>query len=255
MERRSPTRPWQVGGVDARHEKRLGPSKASHRSVKLVSKIDEVIRDTVRQLAVGLCPNKLRRVELRRVGREVVRTQAWVAGDEGLDFSTAMGTPPIPEERDRAAAVSKQVPEERPDVQAVEVARTAAQVEAQAPPPGRDRQARADRQTVTPVPMLEVRGLAFGRPRPTHIGNQQKPALIDEDKVGSSSVSVFLSVATRPASTERWPARRAPQRGAPAFDNSSPAGSGPSRRGWRDSARRSAGESVSATRGRVQRSV
>src|SRR5262245_25698032 len=87
----STPRPWQIRPVDARHEKGLRSPKSSHRSVQLVPKIDEIVRDTVRQLAVGLSPNELRRVELRRVRGEVVSAQPRMLGDEGLNFSTSMG--------------------------------------------------------------------------------------------------------------------------------------------------------------------
>src|SRR5215831_5762217 len=108
----SMTWPRQVRRADAGHEKGLGAPKTSHRSVKLVPKIDEVVRGAVRQFPVGLSPNKLRRVELRCVRGEVVGAQPRMLRDKGLNFSMSMGTTAIPEEIDRAATVSEQVAEE-----------------------------------------------------------------------------------------------------------------------------------------------
>src|SRR5262249_36117079 len=57
------------------------------------------------------------------------------------------------------------------------------------------------------------------------------------------SGGVFLSGATLPPSSGRWPLRRARRRAVPAFGNSSPTRSAPSRRAPGDSARRTPDES------------
>jgi hypothetical protein len=96
------TRPWLFRRLDAGQEKRLGAPKASHRRVKLVPKIDEVVRGAVRQFAMGVSPNELRRVELRCVRGEVVAAQPRMLRDEDLNVAMSMGATAIPQKIDHA---------------------------------------------------------------------------------------------------------------------------------------------------------
>src|SRR2546422_252890 len=84
------------------------------------------------------------------------------------------------------AKMQEQMLQEGPDVEAREIAWATAKVESEPAPFGGDRQAAADREAIVPVPVEETRGLPFGGPGATDIGDEQKAALIDEDEVGAS---------------------------------------------------------------------
>jgi len=134
--------------------------------------------------------------------------------------------------------------QEGPDVEAGEIVGATAEIEGQPPPLGRHRHPTADREAVMAVAVAQTGRLAFRRPGPAHGGDQQKAALIDEDEMGATSCGVFLSAASRAASTGRWRPRPVPRRGARASGNSSRGRSAPSRRGWGDSESRTLGESL-----------
>jgi len=150
----------------------------------------------------------------------------------------------VPEPVDRSAEVTQEVTEEGLDSKAGEIMGPTPEVECHSPSRGRHRQATADRQTVVAVAVREARPLALGRPGPAPIRDEQKPALIDEHEMGPTSSGVFLTAASPPASSARWPPRRARQPDGRASGSSSPTRSAPSRHARGDSARRTPGESV-----------
>lgn len=78
---------------------------------------------------------------------------------------------------------------------------TTAEIQREPSPLGRNYQPTADRKAVMTVAMAQAGRLAFWGPGPTHVGDQQKAALIDEDEMGATSRCVFLSLASRAAST------------------------------------------------------
>ena len=134
----------------------------------------------------------------------------------------------VPEPVDRSAEVTQEVTEEGLDSKAGEIMGPTPEVECHSPSRGRHRQATADRQTVVAVAVREARPLALGRPGPAPIRDEQKPALIDEHEMGPTSSGVFLTAASPPASSARWPPRRARRRDARASGSSSPTPSAPS---------------------------
>jgi len=76
--------------------------------------------------------------------------------------------------------------------------------------------------------------LPFRGPGPVPVGDAQKAALIEENQVGPKFWGFFLSVATSPASSSRWPPHPSLPPDAGACDNSSPscsAASAPGRDG------------------------
>ena len=160
--------------------------------------------------------------------------QARVARKKRLHLATPVDRTAVPEPVDGAAQVPEQMVQERADIEAGEITGATAEIERQPSPPGRDGQPAADREAVAAVAMTQIRRLPSRCPGPADIGDEQKAALINEDEMGAPSGGVFLSGASRPASTGRWRPRRARRRGARASGNSSPAPSGPSRRGWGD---------------------
>jgi hypothetical protein len=176
----------------------------------------EIIRGAVGEGLVRLSPHVLRRVEFWRVCREVVDLQPRVAPEKCLDLPAAVDGSAIPEEIHRAAQMPEQVKQERPHVKASERAGPTPEIECHPTPLGRHRQPAADREAVVAVPMTQVRRPPSRHPRAAHGGDEQKAALIDEDEMGATSSGVFLSGASRPGSTGRWPPRPAPPRAVPA---------------------------------------
>ena len=87
--------------------------------------------------------------------------------------------------------------------------------------------------------------MASGGPGATDIGDEQKPALIDEDEMSASVSGVFLSAAIPCTSNVRSQPHPAQGRAALASDSSSPTRSAASRRGPGDSESRTLAGSVS----------
>lgn len=188
-----------------------------------MAELGEIVRGAVGEGSISLSPDELGGVELGRVRREVVDVQPGMAREEGGDITAAVDRTTVPEQVYGAGEMPEQVAQERLDVEAGEIAGATVEIDGQPPLLGRDRQPAADRQAIVPVAMAQGRGLPSRGPRPTDVGNEQKPTLIDEDEVGAPARGVFLSGARPCASTGRWPPRPARLLAAPASDNSSPA--------------------------------
>jgi hypothetical protein len=167
-----------------------------------------------------------------------------MVGQERTDFAPSMDRAAIPEQVDRAAQMTEQVLEERSDVEAAEILRATPEIQRHTPPLGRHRQPAANREAIVTVAVAHARGLSRGGPGASDVGDEQEPALIYEDEMGATSSGVFLSGASRPASSGRWRPRPARRHGAPASGNSTPARSAPSRHALGDTARRTPRESV-----------
>src|SRR5262245_5526380 len=150
----------------------------------------------------------------------------------------------IPEEHHGAPQVAKQMPKKGPDVEPGEIPGLAAQVQRQPPVFGRHRHAAADREPVVAVAVEQARRLPSRRPGSANVGNEQKPALIDEYEMGAATRGVFLSGAIPCTSSAQWRPHPARPRGARAFGSSSPRPSALSRRGRDGSESRTPGRSV-----------
>ena len=193
--------------------------------------IAKVLRRPVGQGPVQVGPDMLRRIELRRIGREPLGLDARMRDQVGLHQPAPVDRTVVPQQDHRAPQMLQQRAEEGADLHAGEVPVVATEVESQVPTFGRDGKRRERREAIPLEPVLEDRRVALRPPGAGDGGDEQEAALVEEDQGGAESISLFLYAAIDIASTERWPLRCAGGRGAPASDSSSPIPAAPAR--WR----------------------
>jgi hypothetical protein len=195
--------------VEARAKQRLRPTDALQGSHDVQRERNEPVVIRVRQLAFRLRPEELIGIELRRVAGKAVRLHSGMAVEKGLDVPTPMNFPAVPQEHDRASHVAEQLAEKRNDFGARDVAHVEIKVQPEPTALWSHGERRDDGHPVPSVAMPNVRGVPDGRPRLADIGNEQEAAFIEEGEMGVPARGVFLTAAIRPASTWRWPPRRA----------------------------------------------
>ena len=93
----------------------------------------------------------------------------------------------------RAAQVAEQMAEEDTHLLLPDVVEPKLVIEAEVLSLGTDGDARDNRDSLSPIPMAQDRGLAPRGPGLDHIGDQQEPGFIDEDEVGTQPRSVFFT--------------------------------------------------------------
>src|SRR5712692_1357212 len=116
--------------------------------------------------------------------------------------------------------MAEQLAEERHDLDTGDVAHVEIEVQPEAVATRGHGQRRDDRDLVTPTTMPKVRSVPDGRPGLAHVGNQEKPAFVEEHEMGAPACGVFLNWAIRSASIGRWPSRRAGARAVQPSANS-----------------------------------
>jgi hypothetical protein len=99
----------------------------------------------------------------------------------------------VPDDEDVPAKVAQQVPEKFADLVVSDVFRVAPEVQADAPTPGSDGDARNHGDAIMPVAMMNDRRLSARSPGLSYRGNQEEPRLVDEDDVGTQPRSVFFT--------------------------------------------------------------
>jgi hypothetical protein len=213
-------RPRKFGRVEARAEQSLGSADALEGSHDVQRERDEPIVVDVGQLALGLRPDKLIRIELRRVARKAVYIQAGMSLEKDPHVPTPMNLPAIPEQDEGSPQMAEQLPEERDDFGTCDVAHVEIKVQPEAVATRGHGQGRDDGDLLTPITMPKVRSVPDGRPGLAHVGNQEKPAFVEECEMGAAARGVFLTAAIHSASTGQWPPHRAGAHGARAFANS-----------------------------------
>src|SRR5262245_48901526 len=99
----------------------------------------------------------------------------------------------IPEQHDRAAQVTEQVPEKRDDLSPRDVAQVQVEVQPEAVTARGHGERRDDGDSVMPIAMSKTRSLPDGRPGFADVGDEQESALIEEREMRASACGVFLT--------------------------------------------------------------
>lgn len=219
-------------------------AKASHSGSEHALKLPHIHGGTVGQGPIGLSPDVLRRVQVRRVGRELFHVEPGMGGDPLVDSFSAMNGSPIPQQDNGTTQMLEQMSQERSDIQPGEIA--AAQPEIERHPPALERhgQGTDGRKPIVLVAGAHDRRAACRSPGACHVRDEQKARFIQKDEVGTTSRSVVLYGASASASTAQSPPRPVAGLGVRASDNSIPTGSGASRHDRDGSALRTAGGSA-----------
>src|ERR1019366_78189 len=115
----------------------------------------------------------------------------------------------VPEKDDVTAQVPEQMAEKLHDSFAVDVLPVATEVQTDPMPHAGDRDCRDDRDLVPAVPMPQNWSATDGSPGFSHVWDEQKATLIEEDEVSAPPPGVFLYAAKPCASNARWLSRLA----------------------------------------------
>ena len=159
--------PWKVRGVDARPQQRLGTPRVLQGGAQLAIEVRHIARGAVGQAAIALAPDVLSRVEFRGVRREMLRLDSGVLAEELLHGLAPMDRPLVPEQHQRAAKVTQELPEEAADIQPIEAVGLEADIQRQAAVARRDSQRTDGGDVALLVEIPRIRGLALGGPKCT----------------------------------------------------------------------------------------
>jgi len=248
--------PGQIRGFNTGPEQVLRLAQALEGRMQESFEMTIILRDTVGQRALEVGPDEFRRVEFRGVTRKAVDVQSGMSGKKNFDRASLVRLAVIPEQDHRPPQVLEQMAEKSRHLGGADVLVAMEMgIEGELPAPGRDGE-RGDRGNFMPPPSgdPQLGRAAAGRPGADPVGDQQKPALIEESEMGAKLFGFFLSGARRNVSSGQSPSRPVPAPAFPAFGNSSPGGPSASR-GWPPSsesqtAPRSLGPPASGSRGR-----
>jgi len=137
-------------------------------------------------------PHELVGVEFRGVRRQPLDVETGMAGADMLDLRPAVDRAAVPEHDDRAREVSEEEPQEERDLDLRDVVAVEVRVQPAAMPPRAHGQRGDRRDLVAPVAVAQQRCLAPRRPGAAHRGQQEKPALVEEDQIRLQAPGFFL---------------------------------------------------------------
>jgi hypothetical protein len=149
----------------------------------------EIVGSEVGELDVlEVAPDPLVRVEIRRIGREVLeRDSTGMLGGEGSDGMGLVSVEVVPEQDDSTPDVSQEVSEEQQDPRGVD--RTAAHEDVEASVVADPRDGRELRPRIA---MYDDRGVPSRGPRADSGGDQAETGLVGEDQDRSLAAGFFL---------------------------------------------------------------
>ncbi len=128
--------------VDASPKAALGPFDVSKRAAKVTTHRGDGVGATVGETPFGVGPDGFVGVELRGVGRKEFEMQPREPAAELPNPFSFVNAGVIPDHDDVPAEVAQQVPEEFADLVVPDVLRVAPEVQADAPTPGSQGDAR-----------------------------------------------------------------------------------------------------------------
>ncbi len=179
--------------MDAPPKPALGSLDVSKRAAKVTTHHGDVVGATVGETPFGVGPDGFVGVELRGVGRKAFEMQPREPTADFPNRFSFVDAGVVPDHDDVPAEVAQQVPEEFADLVVADVLRVALEVQADAPTPGSQGDARDHGDAIMPVAMMNDGRLAARSPGLSHRGDQEEARLVDEDDVGTQPRSVFFT--------------------------------------------------------------
>jgi len=179
--------------MDASPKAALGPADVSKRAAQMTTDHGKVVWPSVGETPFGVSPDGFVGVELRGIGRKAFEMQP---GELTADLSNSfsfVNARVVPDDEDVSTEVAQQVPEEFADLVVSDVLRMTPEVQADAPTPGSNGDARNHGDTILPIAMMNEGRLSARSPGLSHRGNQEEARLVDEDDVGTQPRSVFFT--------------------------------------------------------------
>ncbi len=180
--------------VDASPKASLGSLDVAKRAAKLTTHRGEVVGATVGETPFGVGPDGFVGVELRGVGRKAFEMQPRKPATDFPNPFSFVNARVVPDHDDVPAEVAQQVPEEFADLVVSDVLRVALEVQADAPTPGSQGDARDHGDAIMPVAMMNEGRFSARSPSLSHRGDQEEARFVDEDDVGTQPRSVFFTL-------------------------------------------------------------
>ncbi len=241
----SPSWPPQSRGFQARLHPSLADARPPQGGLHVVLQFANVRWCRAGYIFIRLCPDKLYRVQFRRISREILHVQPWLAADELLHFLPLMNGRIVPHQQESSLDVSQQVPQKGDDFISRDVSPMYAGSQLQLAFPGSHDERPDDIDSLMVVQArAQFRCLPTRRPRPLQRRDGGKSALVYEDERGAKVTPLFLYGSSGSEPSAPPLCRRGPARPAGAFGNSSPFAA-------RDARRRSGGSAPQTSARRV----
>jgi hypothetical protein len=168
-------------------------SGAFDRTDEVLHEIVQVLRAAVGQIVFGQGPNALVRIQLRGVRGETLQPQTRMLAEQFIQRCAFMGRRVVHKYNHRAAQVAKQMAEENAHLLLPDVVEPKLVIEAEMLSLGTDGDSRDNGDSLSSIPMTQDRSLAPGGPGLDHVGDQQEPGFVGEDKVGAQPPGVFFT--------------------------------------------------------------
>ncbi len=187
----------QKGGkfrlVDTSSKAAGGSFDVSKCAAKATTQHGEVVGAAVGETSFGVGPDGFIGVELWGVGRKKFEMQSREPAADFPNPFSFVNARVVPDDEDVPAKVTQQVSEEFADLVVSDVLRVTPEVQADAPTPGSNGDARNHGNAIMPVAMMNDGGLTARSPGLSHRRNQEEARLVDEDDVGPQPCSVFFT--------------------------------------------------------------
>lgn len=150
----------QVGLADASAETLRGAADAVERPPEVPPQLALGVGSAVGEPLLRELPDTFVGVELRGVAGEAIEVQPGKGATQRSDRIALVNASIVPDQDDRSAEMSKQLPEEGADLGVLDVLGVEAVVEAETAAPWTHRDAGDDRDSITPLAVVEQRRLA-----------------------------------------------------------------------------------------------
>lgn len=229
------SRPGQLRSQKARPEEMLRISNTRQLIHGHPLKFPYRLRRTIRQPALALGPDMLRRIEFGGIFGKPLDMNPGVFGQKILDRFSLMDQGLIPQKNHRPPEMAKKKSQKDGHIPALEIPDLKREVKPPVSALGRNRKRRNDRKSLAAVDMTHQRRLPPWRPCPPEKRNEHEAAFIQKSQMGAKCERFFLWPAIVSSSSARSPLRPFPGPVVPASGNSIPTPEAPARDGWNDS--------------------
>jgi len=146
---------------------------------------------TIRQPALGLSPNMLRRIEFRSIFGKPLDMKPGVFGQKILDRSALMDKGLIPHKNHWSPKMAKKKSQKGYHIPTLEILDLKQEVKPPVPALGRDRKRRNSRKPIATVDMTHQRRLPSRRPGPPEKRNEHEAAFIQKSQMGAKCERFF----------------------------------------------------------------
>ncbi len=197
--------------------------KSFERPTKELPKMLEISGDTVGEATLEVCPNEFVGIKLRRIAGKMKGLKSNMSFKE---FANELGTverASVPKKEDCPPKMPTKVPEKLLDLSGSDVfVGMESSIESQSVSLGRDSDGRNGRDFCPASGNGNSRSFSFSSPSFLNVGDERKPALIQEYQVGSKPTGLFLYEAKRDTSNNEWLAPCVPWLSSVVFGSSTP---------------------------------